>query len=191
MSNEKIQPDDAFRMVFPFDVAGIRAEMARMLSIPKCATFVKQLLDFVSKHAQADNTLVAGGDVLKVFDMVILQKGLIRANDTAHGADKRGPNLALGSIGRGNAQIQVGNFRPGIAVTADELKAQYLKSDARICLHETLHHSGRLVYSDQEFAIAASALNGNNPPLPLPDPTKDMRFVFSQYWDGELRKSYK
>ena len=191
MEEEKILPDDAFHMVFPFDVPGIRAEMARMLSLPKCGTLVKQLLDFVSKHAQPDNTLVAGGDVLKAFDMVMLQKGLIRANDTAHGADRRGPNLALGSVGRGNAQIQIGNYRPGIAVTRAELKAQYLKSDARICLHETLHHCGRLVYSDQEYAIAASALNGNNPPLPIPDPNRDMRFVYSQYWDGILKKSYK
>ena len=191
MEEEKIKPDDAFQMVFPFDVAGIRAEIARMLSIPKCGTFVKRLLEFVSRQAQPDNTLVAGGDVLKVFDMVLLQKGLIRANDFANGADRRGSNLALGSIGRGNAQIQIGNYRPGIAVTPAELKAQYLKSDARICLHETLHHCGRLVYSDQEYAIAASALNGNNPALPLPMPDRDMRFVYSQYWDGELRKSYK
>ena len=191
VEEEKILPDDVTKIIYPFDVPGIRAEMARMLSIPKCAAFVKQLLDLVSKHAQPDNTLVAGGDVLKVFDTVMAQKGLIRANDTANGADKRGANLALGSIERGNAQIQVGTFRPGVPVTREELKPQYLKSDARICLHETLHHSGRLVYSDQEFAIAASALNGNNPALPAPDPTRDMRFVFSQYWDGELRKSYK
>jgi len=191
VEEEMVQPDDAFKMVYPFDVPGIRAEMERMLNKPKCAAFVKQLLSIVASNAQADNKLVAGGDVLKVFDTVMSQKGLVRANDIQNGADPSGPNLALGNVAKKNARIQVGNYRPGIPVTRADLKAQYLKSDARICLHETLHHCGELVYSDQEFAIAASALNGNNPPLPVPIPNTDMRFIYSQYWDGELRKSYK
>jgi len=66
----------------------------------------------------------------------------------------------------------------------------YVKSDACICIHETLHHCGRLVYSDQEYAIAVSAMNGNNPPLPVPPPDIDSRFMFSNYWDQALRKTY-
>jgi len=190
VSNEKIQPDDAAKMIFPFDVAGIRAEMARLLGIPKCGNYVRQLLDLVSRNAQPANKLVAGGDVLKVFDLVQQQRGLVRAGDTAHSA-LPGANFADGSIEGGNARIQVGNVRPGVAVTMDELKAMYVKSDARFCLHETLHHCGRLVYSDQEYAIAASTINGNNPPLPVPPPGPNSRFIFSQYWDAELRKSFK
>jgi hypothetical protein len=191
MEEEKIQPDAAAKMNFPFDVPGIRAEMARMLSIPKCSSFVKKLLAEVSSKAPPLNTLVENGDILKVFDMVMSQKGLVRAGDTAHGADKSGANLALGNIAKGNAQIQVGTYRPGLPVTAAELKAQYLISDARICLHETIHHAGKLVYSDEDLAIQCSLMNNNTPALPTPMPDKDMRFVYSQYWDKELRKTYK
>ena len=191
MSNEKIQPGDAAHMILPFDVAGIRAEMARLLGIPKCANFVRQLLNVVSSNAQPANKLVAGGDVLKVFDIVVNeQRGLVRAGDTAHGA-LPGANFADGSIEGKNARIQVGNVRPGAPVTMDELKAMYVKSDARFCIHESMHHCGRLVYSDQEFAVAASALNGNTPPLPTPPPNPNSRFIYSQYWDAELRKSFK
>jgi hypothetical protein len=188
---EKIQPGDAAKMIFPFDVAGIRKEMAKLLSTPKCGDYVRRLLDLVSRNAQPANKLVAGGDVLKVFDIIVQQqRGLVRAGDTAHGA-LPGANFADGSIEGGNARVQIGNVRPGAPVTMDELKAMYLKSDARFCMHETLHHSGRLVYSDQEFAIAASSLNGNNPPLPTPPPGPNSRFIYSQYWDAELRKSFK
>jgi hypothetical protein len=62
----------------------------------------------------------------------------------------------------------------------------YLKSDAPIALHETLHHAGRLVYSDQEFAIVVSMMD-SRPPLPA----TGNRFDFSRYWDTELRKSFK
>ena len=190
MQEEKILPDDAARMIFPLDAAGIRAEMAKLLGTPKCGAFVRRLLEVVSRNASPANTLVEGGDVLKVFDKVMSQKGLVRAGDTAHGA-RPGANFAFGSIQAGDAQIQIGTFRPGAPVTRAELKAMYLKSDTRVCMHETLHHSGCLVYSDQEFAIAASTLNGNTPPLPIPPPSIDSRFMYSQYWDSELRKSFK
>lgn len=187
---EKIQPADAAKMIMPFDVHGIRAEMARLLSHKKCGDHVKALLEVVSANASPANKLVEGGDVLKVFDKVMSQKGLVRAGDKAKGA-LPGANFAGGSIEGGNAMIQIGNVRPGQPVTMDELKALYVKSDAKFCMHETLHHSGRLVYSDQEFAIATSAINGNNPPLPTPAAGIDSRFVYSQYWDAELRKTFK
>ncbi|MDT5295421.1 MAG: hypothetical protein QOJ76_2301 [Acidobacteriota bacterium] len=187
MEAEKIRPEDAARMIFPIDVAGIRAELARMLKTPDCANFVKQLLDVVSKNAAPGNTLVAGGDILKIFDLIQTQKGMVRSGDTAGGAIP-GANFALGSIATGNAQIQVGNFRPGLPVTAQELKTLYLKSDAQISMHETIHHAGRLVYSDQDLAIVVSML----PPLPRPPlPTTVDRFKFSQYWDAELKKHCK
>ena len=191
MTDEKILPQDAARIIFKFDVPAIRAEMARLLARPKCATFVRQLLDRVAQNASPGNKLVADGDVLKVFDIVVNeQKGLVRAGDTAHGA-LPGANFADGSIEGRNARIQIGNIRPGAPVTMAELAALYVKSDAQICIHEALHHSGRLVYSDHDFAVAVSALNGNNPPLPIPPPGEfDSRFRFSNYWDTELRKTY-
>lgn len=190
VDNEKIKPAEAAKMIFPFDVAGIRAEMERLLGRPKCATFVKRVIELVSKNASPANRLVENGDVLKVFDRVMSQRGLVRAGDAAHGA-LPGANFADGSIEGKDARIQVGNIRPGADVTLEELAAMYVKSDARFCIHETLHHCGRLVYSDQEYAIAASAMNGNNPPLPIPPPDIDSRFLYSQYWDAELRKTFK
>lgn len=190
MDNELIQPNDAARIIMPFDVAAIRAEMVRLLSIPKCGDYVKQLLDLVSRNASPGNALVAGGDVLAVFDIVQQQKGLVRAGDTARGAFG-GANFAGGSIKGGNAMIQVGNVRPGLPATRQELEAMYVQSDARFCIHETLHHCGELVYNDHEYALAASSLNGNNPPLPIPPPDMDARFIFSQYWDAELRKTFQ
>jgi hypothetical protein len=184
--NDKIAPNDAARMIFPLDVEGIRKELAKMLSTPKCGAFVKELLAETAKHAVPGNTLVEGGDILKIFDLVQKQKGMVRSGDTARGAIP-GANFALGSVATGDAQIQLGNFRPGAPVSLQELKEMYLKSDAPIALHETLHHAGRLVYSDQEFAIVVSMMGGSRPPLP----TSVNRFEFSRYWDTELRKSSK
>lgn len=186
VKNDKIDPNDAARMIFPIDVEGIRKELENMLAKEKCAAFVKELLAETAKHAAPGNTLVEEGDVLKIYDMVQKQKGMVRAGDTAGGAIP-GANFALGSIATGDAQIQIGNFRPGAPLTFQELKDAYLKSDAPIALHETLHHAGRLVYSDQEFAIVVSMMAGSRPPLPA----TGNRFDFSHYWDTELRKASK
>ncbi|HWS88763.1 MAG TPA: hypothetical protein VN282_17445 [Pyrinomonadaceae bacterium] len=190
MTEEKIPFEAQRKLVLDFDVPAIRAEMARLLARPRCANFVRELLERVSRNASPGNKLVADGNVLEVFDIVVNeQRGLVRAGDTARGA-LGGANFADGSIEGKNARIQVGNFTTGAAVTMKELKALYVKSDAQICIHETLHHCGRLVYSDHEYAIAVSSMNGNNPPLPIPPPGIDSRFMFSNYWDQELRKTY-
>lgn len=190
---DPIAPDIAKKLNLPFDVPGIRAEMARMLSIPACGNFVKQLLTLAETSA---NPLVAGGDVLKVFDMITSppNKGLVRAGDTANGARTDvTSNLAIGSIKGKNAQIQVGSFRPGVDSTLEEVKRGYLVSDARMCLHETIHHCGENVFTDEYLAQVVSGMVGNVPPIPIPDPAKpkeDVRTRFSQYWDKALRKSY-
>ncbi|HJQ34568.1 MAG TPA: hypothetical protein VJ866_20475 [Pyrinomonadaceae bacterium] len=195
--DELIDPDTANKMNMPFDVPGIRAEMERMLSIPKCRDFVKRLLAEVSSKAAPFNKLVAGGDVLKVFDMIMAQEmdlpKLVRACDFDNGADKTlNLNLAIGSLSGKNARIQIGSCRPGTAVTREELKAAYLKSDARMCLHETIHHCGDHVYTDEEFARAVLLMNVSSDKFPVPNtPKEDMRTRYSQYWDAVLKKSYK
>jgi hypothetical protein len=186
VADDKISPQIAAQMIFPIDVAGIRKELERMLSNPKCSEFIKDLLTETARHAAPGNTLVEGGDVLRVYDKIQSQKGVVRSGDTAHGA-MPGANFALGSIATGDARIQIGNFRPGAPLTMQELTDAYLKSDAPIALHETLHHCGRFVYSDQEFAIVVSVMIDNQPPLP----TSGNRFDFSHYWDTELRKRSK
>lgn len=190
VTEKKLTFEEQRKLIFKFDVPAIRAEMARLLARPKCATFVRELLSRVSQNASPGNTLVEKGDVLKVFDIIVKEpKGLVRTGDTANGAIG-GANFAHGSFEGKNARIQVGNFTSG-PLTMTELAAKYVESDAAICIHETLHHCGRLVYSDREFAIAVSLMNGNNPPLPIPPPDIDSRFKYSDYWDKELRKTYK
>lgn len=184
MSQEKISPDEAGKMIFPVDTVGIRGELDKLMSKPKCGEFVKELIKRTSENAAPDNTVVAEGDILKIFDLVLTQNGVTRAG--APGSIP-GANFATGSIGTNNAGIQIGNFRPGAPVTLEELTAAYLKSDGRVTLHETIHHSGRLVYSDQDLAIVVSTMPGDRPPLP----TSGNRFDFSQYWDRELRKTFK
>ena len=184
--NDKIDPNTAARMIFPIDVPGIRKGLERLLGLPKCAAFVKELLAETAKHASPGNTLVEGGDVLKIFDLIQTQKGMVRSGDTAHGAEP-GANFALGSVATGDARIQIGNFRPGAPVTLDELTEMYLQSDVPVSLHETLHHAGRLVYSDQEFAIVVSTMGEGRPTLPA----TGNRFDYSRYWDTELRKTFK
>jgi hypothetical protein len=183
MSQRKISPDEAGAMVFPIDTNLIRSDLERLLSIPKCADFVQDLLARASENAAPDNTLVAEGDVLKIFDLVLTQKGVIRAG--APGSQPPTPkfpfaNLATGSIATNNAGIQIGGVLPGAAVTEDELAALYRKNDRRVALHETIHHAGRLVYSDHDLAIAVSTMPGR-PPLPA----NGNRAAFSAYWDRE------
>lgn len=184
MSEEKISPQDAAKMIFPVDTKAIREELDRLMSKPKCSEFVKELIKRAAENAAPDNTMVAEGDVLKIFDLVLTQNGIVRAG--APGSIP-GASFATGSIATNNAGIQIGNVRPGAPVTHDELKAVYLRSDGRVTLHETIHHSGRLVYSDQDLAIVVSTMPGDRPPLP----TSGNRFDFSQYWDKELRNSLK
>jgi hypothetical protein len=175
-------------MIYPFYVPEIRAEMARILARPKCAAFVKQLIELVSSSAQPTNTLVEGGDLLKIFDKVTANpNGLVRTGDAANGAIG-GANFAWGSLANGTARIQVGNYLPGIPfITRKQLKLDYINSDAKICIHECIHHAGKLLYTDEQCARAVSVMNGNNPALPA---TTD-RFKFSDYWDIQLRRSYK
>jgi len=189
MSQVKISVEEAREMIFPIDTNIIREEMTRLIGKPNCAAFVRELLTRVSENAAPDNTLVAEGDVLKIFDLVLTQNGVIRAG--APGSLPFSPqfptgNCATGSIATNNAGIQIGNIIPGAPVTHDELAALYRRGDGRVGMHETLHHAGRLVYSDQEFAIAVSTMPGM-PALP----GGHNKFAFSQYWDRELRNSFR
>jgi hypothetical protein len=189
--DEPIPPQTANAMNYPFDIPGIRAEMARLLNKPRCGQFVDQLLTLVETPA---NRLVEGGDVLKVFDLIIAQQmaqpKLVRIRDFNNGAH---PtlffNLAMGSLSNNTARIQIGGCRPPAPVTRAELKAAYLKSDASMCLHETIHHCGENIYSDQELAETVSGMTGKA--LPIPGPGQDIRPIYSQFWDKELRRSFQ
>ncbi len=180
MPEIQLNPADIARMIFPIDVAGIRAELARLLERPTCANFVRDLIDQAAANAAPGNTLVEDGDILRIYDLIQEQNGMVRAG--APGSIP-GANFATGSIATEDAGIQIGNFVPGVPVTEDELKARYLRADTIIALHETIHHAGRLVFSDQDLAIVVSMMPGTPP---IPQTTN--RFAFSSYWDTELRR---
>lgn len=181
MPEEILTRDEIKAMIYPIDTDAIRSEMERLMSKQRCRDFVNEAIQRADENAVPGNTLVAGGDILEIFDRVVGQGGVVRSGGPG---SIPGANFATGSINAGNAMIQLGNFLPGTDVTADELKALYLKSDGRIALHETMHHAGELGYNDQEYAIVVSAMIGNDPPMPL---SGDW-FHYSQYWDRELRK---
>lgn len=156
---------------------------------PACADFVKDLLGRVSS---ADNPLVEGGNILGIFDRISQGGGLVRSGGPG---SIPGANFALGGFATNDARIQIGNYLPGVPVTAEELRRGYNRSDAGAGLHESMHHAGRNVYFDRDLALAVHARTGatienSRGQRPTGNPSTD-RFIYSQYWDAELKKHCK
>lgn len=184
MPETMISPADAKKMIVPIDVAGVRRGMVALLAVPGVADFIRQLLQIVSRVAAKDNpanTLVENGDVLKIYDLVQEQGGMIRAGQPGY---REGANYAYGSIPRGDATIQIGPFWPGAEITRSELTQRYLEQDTIYALHETLHLAGTRLFTDEHFAKGLCELLSKPELLPQ---TSD-RFKFSKFWDKELRK---
>ncbi|MDQ3802537.1 MAG: hypothetical protein M3416_01585 [Acidobacteriota bacterium] len=176
----------------PFDIPGILSELERLLSNPDCANFIKDILGRVSARFP-DNPLVEGGDVLKIFDRISQGGGLIRAGGPGSAAGN--PNYALGSFATNDARIQIGNYLPGGTVTAEEFRMGYNRSDAGVGLHESMHHAGRNKYYDEVLAEAVNARTGapiqnSRGQRPTGNPLTDP-YIYSQYWDAELKKHCK
>ena len=192
MTDVLLGPDDevftdaaeAERIIFPFDVPGIRAAFVRIMADPDAASFIRELMERAEENASPVNPLVEGTDLLRLFDRILSQRGLIRAGDTARGAIVQPgfANFALGSVVTNNAGIQIGRKFPPVPITLGELKQSYLKTDTRTALHETLHLAGESFYDDRAYALVVSAMT-NTPPPPAGD-----RAANSRYWDAELRR---
>ena len=181
--DQKITHEQAKKLIVPIDVKGVRARLVKVLEDPAHAEYIRELLRRVSATALVGNELVEGGDVLKIFDLIQKQRGMIRAGEPGSHVANTGGNFALGTIAGGDAGIQIGSVVPGETVTFGELKRRYLKSDTAYALHETLHHAGSHLYSDQDFAMAVHTLPGR-PSLP-----KEPHIAaFSRYWDDDLRE---
>jgi hypothetical protein len=181
----RIAPHDT---VQPIDVKGIRAELARMVGEPECANFIKELLDRASSAAGPRNPLVEGGDVLKIFDLIMSkeQKGIVRDMTRISGG------LAGGSVRTHSAQIILSKYPISSFVPPNVATAWLLKSDSDIALHETLHHAGEAVYFDYDLAVAVSKMPGATPlPKGTGDPYIKDRFIYSNYWNGELKNHCK
>jgi YD repeat-containing protein len=169
----------------PPDAVGIHKEFERMLNDPRhdCAAFIKKLLDLVNKDG--DNSLVEGGDILKIFDKINSpdQKGMIRSGASGSYTDPEGRNgsYALGTIASHTAMIQLGPQYPGPPTAA---------GDALQALHETTHHAGQHVYTDKMLAQALEQWTGKpivgpHGERPTGDDAKD-KWIYSNYWGGEL-----
>jgi hypothetical protein len=174
----------------PPDVAGIRIEIELMLKDPKrdCAAFVQGLLERVDKGD--GNTLVDGGDIIKIFDRINSpdQKGMIRSGALGSYVNVNGVGgpYALGKMAEHTARIQLGTIVPGPPTAF---------SDALIALHETIHHAGQHGYGDKALSLALSRWTGKpildpdgNPPSG--EPGEDIR-IYSAYWGTELANHCK
>ncbi len=151
-----------------------------MLKDEECAGFIKDLLGRV---ATDQNPLVEGGDILKIYDLINSSKqgGMVRAGAPGSVA---GANYALGTIATHNARIQIGVTIPSPATAA---------GDAPIGLHETIHHAGQHVYFDSDLAKGVSGKTHTPIEWQGRRPTggPDDRFIYSQYWNAELKKHCK
>jgi hypothetical protein len=166
----------------PIDVPTIRSDIQWMLEDPACDIFIQYLLIKVS--ADKSGTLMENGDILRIFDRINRPAdggaGMVRAGQPG---SQSGFAQANGSFADRNAQIQLGLYQGGVP-TAKLIR----RGDARMALDETMHHAGRNVYYDYDYALVISKLPGQ-PPLPEGKPEdrygKD-RTKYSNYWHPVL-----
>jgi hypothetical protein len=170
------------------DIAGIRANIENALKDPDCSAFIKELL---SRVEYVTNPLVEDGDLLRIFDKLMGQGGVVRA--------PIGGGRMEGSFEEGNATIRL-EAAGSLPDNTPEFRREYLLwSDSDKIVHELIHAAGKLSYSDYQLAVAVSQM-ADTPPLPekielTVNSTPEERFhaaaTPSTYWDGVLREHYK
>ena len=169
---------------FDPDREGIRANLAKALSVTDCANFIKNLLARVASNA---NPLVEGGDLLKIFDRVLIDR-----------EGKRGGGEATGSFSEGNPRVGFTTTIFGGKRTPEGMRGTYLHRDSLVALHELIHLAGWKGYDDEALANAASGLPDAAKLKQLPFPTggspeaiQSWVLHYSNYWDTELRNHCK
>ncbi len=170
------------------DIPGIRANIENALKDEDCSAFIKELLSRVSSD---NNPLVEDGDLLRIFDKLMSQGGVVRA--------KIGGGRMDGSFEEGTATIHL-ESAGSLPDNSPEFRKEYLLwSDSDKIVHELIHAAGLLSYSDYQLAVAVSQMD-NTPPLPekiiiTENSTREERYhaaaTPSSYWDGVLRQHYK
>ena len=184
MSEPLLSPQEAVRLNVPVDVEGIRRAIAKLLENPEVDEFIRELLRLTAEEAAKEqkpdkpNTLFANGDLLKIFDEVVRQGGIRRAEGNE-------ANHAVGSLATRNATIRIGAIFPGKPMTKTELLQMYVSHDIAYAVHETLHHAGIFGYSDAHYARAVCRMLGT----PFTE-GKD-KFKYSNDWNKELVKRCK
>jgi len=162
----------------PIDIGGIREGLEKYLADSTCARFIQDLLGQVASDS---NPLVEGGDLLKVFDKVVSQRGVVR--DYVPGGGE-----ARGSIGgRDGAQMAINITRFGGNPTPGEKYVLGLELDRIIALHETIHFAGLNGYDD--FVLAAAVAKMNHTTVPDTKGLKPLAAAFkmSNFWNQELK----
>lgn len=181
MSEPLLSDEEKRAIASRIDPDAIREGMARVLSDPKVAGFIRDLLELTSqvtkKRENGLNPLFEGGDLLKVYAKVREQRGVVRGSQSQ----------ARGCIAKGDAMIEIGTHMPGGKLTRTAMEKKILEEDIRFAIHETLHLAGMFAYSDEDFAVAVSRiLNEVLEEKVLPADRN--RFGFSRYWNTELLK---
>ena len=179
-------PNNEFEVIEP-DLAGIRANIAKILEAADASAFVKDLLSRVSSDS---NPLVEDGDLLRIFDKLTRpgQGGVVRA--------RFGGGRMDGSFQQGNATIHLDGVGSLADNSAEFRKKFQLWSDSDKIIHELCHASGLQSYSDFQLAVAVSQMD-NTPPLPdipqitensTPEERTHAAVVPSRYWNKVLKE---
>lgn len=179
-------PSNKFEEIEP-DIAGIRANIANVLSGADASAFIKDLLSRVSSD---NNPVVEDGDLLRIFDKLTGpgQGGVVRARFRGGRMD--------GSFQQGNATIHLDGVGSLVDNSPEFRKKFQLWSDSEKIIHELCHASGLLSYSDFQLAVAVSQMD-NTPPLPdipqitensTPEERTHAALVPSSYWNKVLKQ---
>ena len=168
----------------PINIEGIRKEMARLLSNPACANFVKALIQDTSNLVGKDSPLVENGNVQKIFEKIVSQGGVVRAGQPGSLKDEGGAR-AFGSIEGKDATIQLGIYQGG------KPSLEYVnQSDGLYALTETLHHAGERVFYDYDYARALNARGvpgfPTDPELLKYPKSEKGRWAFSNYFHPQV-----
>ena len=180
---------DANAKTIEIDVKNIREAIKQLLAFPEVAEFINKLLKLAAEVSEKPgNTLVENGDVLKVYDII---NPVPPDSSVPPGMFRGTGNRAHGCIALGNARIELGHTSSGADITMTDLKKLWLRFDVPLALHETIHHAGRLCYSDKDLARAMCKLLNLDIDKELPTAAERTIDGYSNFWHQKLMEVCK
>lgn len=160
----------------PLDVNKI----GELLNNPTCSDFVTNL---INKAAELNpNNPANSSNALDLINAVKNGKGGYFLQSFSFDGKPAGGTVG-GSIANGDAKVYISPQSWGPAPTATQIRMSQ-EDYALAGLHETVHHAGRFLYSDQQLAIAAHAITGIADHYPAANETNP--FAWSRYWNDIL-----
>ncbi|MGH9879000.1 MAG: hypothetical protein ACRD5H_15325, partial [Nitrososphaerales archaeon] len=153
-----------------------------------CGDWVKKLINQAGENAQ---NLLYDDNVLNILDKVNSMGGITLADFQIRGVDALpGDGRAVGSIFAGNAGIIIAPFRSA-AGRLSEARAKIQAYGYTItALHELIHHSSHMTFSDQQLAQAAVDVGGLSPEEleQWNNLNKNDAIETSRFWQNLLQK---